>query len=114
MMPKIKKVEFGEVHINDEVFSDHDAIVYWNSLERTEKLHLISRKEIHEMLLREPDVIIVSKGFSNDVRIDENAEKEAERAGIQLIALKTPDAVAKFKELSRAGKKVALRIHPTC
>lgn len=113
-MPKIKKVEFGEVQINDEIFSENDAIVYWDSVEKDDKLHVITKSEIGNMLLKEPDVIILSKGFCNDVKIDESAIKYAEKNNIKIISLKTKEAVEKFKELSRQGKKVAMRIHPTC
>ncbi|MEM7819542.1 MAG: MTH938/NDUFAF3 family protein [Candidatus Aenigmatarchaeota archaeon] len=114
MRPKIKKVEFGNIQVNDEVYSDHDLFLFYDGVEPTEKSHRVSKKDFEHMMLKEPEIIIISLGFNNAVKIDNDVFVLAKKSNIELYALPTPDAIKKFEELVKKGKKVVARIHITC
>ena len=113
MIPKIKRIAFGDIEINDKVFGREDFFLFWDGIETTEKTHEPSLRDLEEMMLREPDVIIFGTGFNGLVKIG-NAIREKAEGKVELHALLTPDALKLFKELTKKGKKVAARIHTTC
>lgn len=114
MAHKIKRVEFGNIHINNEVFDKDDFFLFKNLIEPTEKSHQVTAEDFKHMMLREPEIVIISTGFNNVVKIDEEVDWLAEKENIKLIKLPTPEALKKFQELSKKGKNVAARIHTTC
>ncbi len=113
-IPKIKKVEFGNIQVNEKTFADDDFILFWNDCIAAEKSHNPSIDEFQDIMLREPELIIFGTGFSSCVKISDAIKQEAEKHKIGLIALRTPEALKSFQELARSGKKVAARIHTTC
>jgi len=112
-MPKIKKVEFGNIQIDDKVFGKEDFFLFWDSVEPIEKTHKPRIEEFEKMLLKEPDTVIFGTGFSSLVKIDDEIIKAAKN-NVELFVLPTPEALKKFQELVKKGKKVAARIHTTC
>ena len=112
-MPKIKKVEFGNIRIDDKVFGKEDFFLFWDSVEPIEKTHKPRIEEFEKMLLKEPDTVIFGTGFSSLVKIDADIIKAAKN-NVELFVLPTPEALKKFQELVKKGKKVAARIHTTC
>lgn len=114
MMPRIRKVEFGNIQIDDMIFEKEDFFLFWDSVEPAEKTHKPAIEEFEKMLLKEPDTIIFGTGFSSLVRIDDEIIKSAKKNNIELIILNTPEALKKFQELVKNGKRVAARIHTTC
>ena len=114
MMPRIRNVEFGNIKIDDETFGKEDFILFNDGFERVEKSHQPSLEEFQSILLREPELVIFGTGFSGCVKINNMIKKEAENNKIEIVILPTPDALKKFQELSKAGKRVAARIHTTC
>lgn len=113
MIPKIKRVEFGNIHINDKIFNKDDFFLFWDSVEAAEKTHYPDIGDLKKMLLREPDVIIFGTGFSNCVEISDEIKEETAKHTVKLIVLSTPDALKMFSDLVRKNK-VAARIHITC
>ena len=113
MVPKIKKVEFGNIHIDDKIIGKDDFFLFWDGIEITEKTHEPSLRDLEEMILREPDVIIFGTGFNSLVKINNEIIENA-KDRVELHIVPTPDALKLFKELTKKGKKVAARIHTTC
>ena len=114
MIPKIQKVAFGDIIINGERFGEKDFFLFWDSVEATDKSHSPGVDELENMLLKEPDIVIFGTGFNNNVEISDEIKREAEKNKIELMILSTPDALKKFSEITRKGKRVAARIHVTC
>jgi len=114
MVHKIKRIEFGNIQIDHEVFDRDDFFLFKDLIEPTDKSHHVTAKDFKHMMLREPEVVIISTGFNNLVKIDEGVFELAKQSGIELFELPTPDALKKFQELSKKGKNVAARIHTTC
>jgi hypothetical protein len=114
MMPRIRKVEFGNIQIDDMIFGKEDFFLFWDSVEPAEKTHKPAIEEFEKMLLREPDTVIFGTGFGSMVKIDNEIIKSAKNNKVELFILPTPDALKKFQELVKNGKRVAARIHTTC
>jgi len=53
MLPRIKKVELGKIHINDDIVSS-DFFLHVNGIEQLEKTTSIGKTEFDRMLLHEP------------------------------------------------------------
>ncbi len=110
MLPRIKKVEMGEIHINDEIIIN-DFFLHPNGVEHLEKTHTISKKEFDRMLLHEPEIAIFGVGFKKKMKLSQDVLDAAKKSNIGVHILRTPDALKKFQELARRGRKVVAHIH---
>jgi len=113
-MIKIKRIEFGNIHIDDEVFNRDDFFLFKNLIEPAEKSHIISTKDFKHMMLREPEIVIFGLGFNNAAKVEKSVHELAKKLNVEIYELSTPDALKKFQELTKLGKNVAARIHITC
>ncbi len=75
------------------------------------KSHDITATEVR--LLADPGVeqILVATGWDGVAKVDPEAFKIP---GVEVEALKTGEAVERYRELKRQGKRVAILIHSTC
>ncbi len=112
-MVKIDSAFFGSMIVNGRRF-DTDLIVSWDGevLER-EKSHLFSKKELLDVLQKEPETVIVGTGHSSSCKIEPAAEVEARVQGIELVAKPTPQAAEEFNKLARRKKIIGI-FHLTC
>ena len=114
MLPKIQKVEFGNIVINGEAHTENDIVLFWDKVEKKEKSHHMTLEHFQDIMLKEPDVVIFGTGFNDMVKIDTRILHEAEKQGVDVIFKKTPKALEEFTKISRQSKKVAAVIHITC
>ncbi len=110
----IDKVEFGRIKIRGKTHEE-DVIIFWDGeiLER-KRSHKVSEKEMEEILLKEPEVVVVGSGFGGALKVEDSAEKLCEGESVEVKILKTPEAVKEFNALLKEGKKVAGIFHLTC
>ncbi|MBU5678474.1 MAG: MTH938/NDUFAF3 family protein [Candidatus Aenigmatarchaeota archaeon] len=111
--PKIEEVEFGKIKIDGKEYgAENDIILFWDGkIEKKEKSHFISEKDFKNILERNPEIVIISTGFHDCVKIDKSIDVIARMHNVKLFKLKTLDACKKFNELEG---KIAIFIHPTC
>lgn len=114
MFPKIKKMEFRNAHIDDEVYRDNDIFLHANGIETITPSHKTSLREFEHMLLHEPEAAVFGIGFRSKAKIDDSVIAAARKHKIDIHILPTPDAAKKFQELTRKGKKVVAKLHVTC
>jgi len=112
-MPRIDNAFFGSVSIDGKKY-DYDLVISWDG-EITEKdrRHNFTKSELMDILMKEPDVVIIGTGFAGNVKIDPDAEIFAKIEGIDLMTLPTPIAISEFNKLSKRKKTVAV-LHITC
>jgi len=113
------EVIFGKITINNQEF--HDAIILPSGklLEREYKKieekygtsHVIDEEEIEILLKEKPEAIVIGTGFEGIAKLTDAAREKILKNKMELIELKTPEAVKKF--LSLKNKKAAL-FHSTC
>lgn len=112
-MVKIDSTYFGTIIVNGKKY-DTDLTVSWDGeiLER-EKSHTFSKKELLDILQKEPEIIIVGTGQSAVCKIEPSAEVEARLHGVELITKSTPQAAEEFNKLARRKKVIGV-FHVTC
>jgi hypothetical protein len=110
MLPRIKKVEFGKIHVNNDILTD-DFFIHPNGLEMVEKTRKIGKKEFEKMLLHDPSVAILGIGFKKKMQVSDDVFDAAKKSKVDLHVLPTPDALKKFQEFARKGKNVVAHIH---
>ncbi len=109
MLPRIKKVELGKVHINEDTITS-DFFLHPNGFEHLEKTNKITKKHLDSMLLHDPEVAIFGTGFKGKLTISQDVLDAAKKSNTDLHMLRTPEALKKFQELARKGKKVVAHI----
>lgn len=94
-----------------------DVVVHANGLPgiRGSKAHWVSAEEFDRLIGPRagawPDVVIIGTGYEERVQVEKGILIRARPA---VEALPTPQAIKRYNELQKAGKKVAAIIHSTC
>ncbi len=109
---RIDSTCFGSIIVRGRKY-ESDVIIFWDGeiIER-EKSHNFSKGELQDILLKEPEIVVVGTGQSGLMKVDESAEILAGLEGVKIVAKPTPQAIEEFNKLS--GKKVAGIFHVTC
>jgi len=112
-MMRIDSFYFGNIIINGRKIQS-DVIVSWNG-EITEKEgnHVFGRKEYEDILLRNPEVIVIGTGTVPNVKIDPDIEVTAKLNGIEIISKPTMQAIQEFNKLAKKKRAVGV-MHLTC
>ena len=91
------------------IFPDHVKSNWWRV--EGHKLHV---EDLKSVLDYEPEVLVVGKGAYGLMKITEEAEKALSEKGIQVVAMKTKEAIGEYNELIEKGKKAVVALHITC
>lgn len=75
--------------------------------------HRLHPEDLESALAHSPQVIIVGTGYSGMLRVTPEAEQLAREKGVELLTLKTGEAVEAFSELVHT-KRVCALLHLTC
>jgi hypothetical protein len=114
MIPKIKQIKFRNAHINDNVYTDNDILLFPHSVESVDASRKLTLQDFDRMLLHDPDVAVLGTGFKSKAVIDSAVLASAKKNKIELFVLPTDDAAKKFQELARKGRNVVAKLHITC
>ncbi|MFH1420582.1 MAG: MTH938/NDUFAF3 family protein [Candidatus Aenigmatarchaeota archaeon] len=114
MLPKIQRIDFGNIRINNEEHKENDLILFWDGVHKKDKSHVMTLDNFKQLAIREPDIVIFGIGFNEGVKLDTRILREAQRENIEVLVKKTPEALDEFKRLSHRGKRVAAMVHITC
>ena len=104
---------FGLLVYSAIPFPAVDLVIHANGLPavRGSKAHFVGFAEIEPLLRERPDVLIIGTGYDNMVQVEEEI---LAMSAVQVLPLPTPQAVRRYNELRREGKRVAAIIHSTC
>lgn len=112
-MPKIDNSYFGAIIVNGRKF-DSDVILDWTGEIRSRSgSHAFTKADFNDLMMRDPEVIVVGTGTAGNVKVDPAVEVAARLQGVELIARTTPQAVLEFNKHVKRRKAVAV-IHVTC
>jgi len=113
-MPKIDNAFFGSILIDGRKY-ENDLYVHWDGeIRERQKTHNFTKTEFEDLALKDPEVIVIGTGMSGMLKIDAAAATAASVHGIQLLPVKTPEAVQRFNALARMKKRVIAVLHATC
>ena len=105
---------FGRVVINGKEYGDVLVLVDGTVMKRRAGIfrsHRVNSEEIKPILEGRPKNLIVGTGRWGLLRVTEEALKLASEHKVEVIELRTPEAIKKFNALP--GKKAAL-VHVMC
>lgn len=120
-MPKIEKIKWGNVWIDGQKY--HQAIisngkVFEREKEKLEKLfgttHKIGDWEEELLFAADPEIILISTGFDNILKVSPDYGKKVSQKGIQLQTVLTDRLIENYNKLVKLGKKINVLIHTTC
>jgi len=114
-MPVIDDYSFGRMVIDGKtytsdviVFPDHVQSSWWR-----EEGHRLSLKDIEDVLVSRPEVLVVGTGSFGAMKVPAAVSGGIKEQGIELIVEKTAVAVRTYNQLS-SGKRVIGAFHLTC
>jgi len=113
---KIEKYKFGVIEINGRVYNQDIKIVgeqIFSNWWRKEG-HFLYKEDIEDILKFSPDCLVIGTGAYGAMTVDENLESYLRQNNIQYYIGNTANAIKKFNQLVKEGKKVAGCFHLTC
>lgn len=120
-MPKINKVSWGKVRIDDQKYWQVLVIASEIIPRKVEAIkekygtdHLVSSEEQKLLLSKNPEVILIASGWSGVLKVQEEFREKIKAKGVELKTLLTPRAVKEYNQLVTEGKRVNALIHTTC
>lgn len=120
-MPHIDSTKFGEITIDDKKYGQVLIIgdaVFERDEEKLRNLfdttHQIGDWEIEQLLKGNPEIVIVGTGQNGVLQVEKIFLERLRKAGVEVVAAITPEAIRIYNEKTKQGKKVNTLIHTTC
>lgn len=112
-MIRIDSFYFGNIIVNGRKFQQDIILSSNGEITEKEGNHSFGKKEYNDILMRNPEIIILGTGTVPNVRIDPDIEVTAKLNGIEIITKPTIQAVEEFNKLV-SKKRVVAVMHVTC
>ena len=112
----IDSYQFGQIVIDGTSYN-RDCVILGDCVEASwwrKQGHLLAVEDLQPVLAAIPSVLVVGCGTSGMMKISEETRQVLQQQNIELIALKTDEAVETFNELAEKGRDVAAALHLTC
>jgi hypothetical protein len=112
----IDSYQFGNVVVDGKAYNS-DCLILGDSVHSDwwrKRGHLLAVEDLQSVIAAGPSVIIVGCGASGMMKIPGETRQSLQEEGIELIALDTHKAVARFNELAEKNENVAAALHLTC
>ena len=119
-MAKINSFNFGFIVVDGKQYVYDVVILPDGTVKEREASkarlgsHTIAWSDVAHIGKEQPEVIVIGTGVSALARLSEDAGVNLRQANLNLVLLPSPQAVEKFNQLAREGKRVAALIHITC
>ena len=112
----IDSYQFGKIVIDGTAYNSDCLILsdYVQSNWWRKQGHLLAAEDLQPVIAAKPSVLVVGCGSSGLMKVSEDTRQVLQRQNIELLALDTRKAVARFNELAEKGEKVAAALHLTC
>lgn len=111
----IEEYEFGRIVIDGKEYTDDVRIINGKVLPNwwRKQGHFLDVSDLKEVFAEEIKILVVGTGHSGVMKVGDSVREYCKKKGIELIELKTGEAVKKYNELSEK-KGVAGAFHLTC
>jgi hypothetical protein len=112
----IDAYQFGKIVI-DGIAYDSDCLIVGDSVHANwwrKQGHVLDPEDLRRVIKTQPAILVVGCGSPGLMKVSEDTRQTLQQASIELIALDTNKAVAKFNELAEKSENVAAALHLTC
>ena len=112
----IDSYTFGNIVIDGKAYSS-DCLIFGDSVQADwwrKQGHSLAVEDLQPVLAAKPSVLVVGCGESGMMKVREETKQALQQQNIELIAVNTGQAVAKFNQLAEQGENVAAALHLTC
>jgi len=113
---KIETYSFGRMIIDGKKYGN-DLMICGDSVKSNwvrKEGHLLKPNDLEWLNEREPDLLIVGKGSSGRMKLDERTRGHLKERGIELWTGTTDEAVDYFNSKHGGSELVAAAFHLTC
>jgi|Deesub1362A_J573_1020465.scaffolds.fasta_scaffold16956_1 hypothetical protein len=109
--------EFGRIVVDGESFTS-DVIISADGIVNTRwwrvEGHRVCKDDVRDILDSSPEIVVFGTGYHGLVKVDREVENFLESKGIEVEKFVSREAVKRFNELVKEGKRVVLAVHLTC
>lgn len=111
---RLSGYRFGKIEVEGEVWTK-DVMVLPKGVKPwiRKEGHRVHPEDLKEALAERPELLLIGTGYSGMLRVTSEAESILRERDIELMTLKTAEAVEAYNELSSKRKTCAL-LHLTC
>ncbi|MHC4072705.1 MAG: Mth938-like domain-containing protein [Planctomycetota bacterium] len=112
----IDSYQFGEIVIDGTPHTS-DCLILADSVQANwwrKQGHRLAAEDLQPVIAAAPSVLVVGCGVSSMMKVPEDTRQTLQQQNIELVALDTHAAVAKFNELAGQHQNVAAALHLTC
>ncbi len=115
-MNLVENYRFGKIVINGQKYNK-DLIVFPDEIKTNwwrKDGHSLCLEDLTSIYNIKTDVLVVGIGSSGVMKVPSDVIQELNQKEIDVIVLKTPEAVEEYNRLAKEGKHVAGAFHLTC
>ena len=115
-MKTLSDYSFGQIKVEESRYTS-DLIVFEDEVQAPwvrRQGHSLKAEDLHWLLDRKPDSIIVGTGAYGALTVPQKLIDELSEQGVELVALQTGAAVEVYNEGVGKGERVAACLHLTC
>jgi hypothetical protein len=112
----IESYQFGKIVIDGKEYNS-DCLIIGDSVQANwwrKQGHLLSVEDLQPVIAAKPSVLVVGCGEPGLMKVAEQTREVLQKHDIELVALDTHKAVARFNELAGKGQNVAAALHLSC
>ena len=112
----IDSYQFGKIVVDGTSYSS-DCLILGDCVRANwwrKQGHLLAVEDLQPVLAAKPSALVVGCGASKMMKVSEETRQALQQQSIELIAVNTGQAVAKFNQLVEQGENVAAALHLTC
>jgi len=113
---QIESYRFGSIKISGRIYRK-DVIIFPDKVFSPwwrESGHSLSVNDMKEVIAYKPDTLIIGTGAYGVMSVPKSTLEVLEEKGIEVIILKTRDAVSAFNEVIEKERDVVACLHLTC
>ena len=111
---KLSGYRFGRIEVDGEEWTRDVAVLPSGPKPWVRKEgHRVHPEDLEDALAESPELIIIGTGYTGILKVTPEAETLVKERGIELLVLKTGEAVEAYSELSHNRRACAL-LHLTC
>lgn len=112
-MINIDSFYFGNMLIKGRKFTNDVSVSWDGEIINRNSGHLFSENEFLNVLMKDPEVVVIGTGTAGLMKVDPAIEVKARIEGVELVIRPTAQAVEIFNKYAKRNKVIGV-FHLTC